>query len=387
MKIIIAPDSFKGSLSAIEVADTIEKEIKKVLPKVKIKKIPLADGGEGTVETLVNVTRGKIIRCSVKDPLGRKIRSFFGILGDKRTAVIEMASASGLPLLSLKERNPLITTTYGTGELIKEALKRNCRKIIIGIGGSATVDGGAGMAQALGARLLDKNGKKLPFGGGNLGKLAKIDCSDFDKRIKKTKVIIASDVTNPLCGKDGAAKVYGPQKGATTTMVKILEKNLFHYAQVIKRYLDRDVLNLPGAGAAGGLGAGLLSFLDARMEKGVELILKTIELERYLKDADLVITGEGKIDAQVKYGKTILGVAKLAKKYNIPVIALCGALTDEAYELHRYGISVLASIIPAPISLDEAMRNAKKFLKKKAGELIRLISLSKNLSSMVKPHD
>ena len=249
------------------------------------------------------------------------------------------------------------------------------------------MDGGAGMAQALGARLLDKNGKKLPFGGGNLGKLAKIDCSDFDKRIKKTKVIIASDVTNPLCGKDGAAKVYGPQKGATTTMVKILEKNLFHYAQVIKRYLDRDVLNLPGAGAAGGLGAGLLSFLDARMEKGVELILKTIELERYLKDADLVITGEGKIDAQVKYGKTILGVAKLAKKYNIPVIALCGALTDEAYELHRYGISVLASIIPAPISLDEAMRNAKKFLKKKAGELIRLISLSKNLSSMVKPHD
>lgn len=387
MKIVIAPDSFKGSLSAIEVADIIGKEIKKVLPKVKIKKFPLADGGEGTVETLVNVTRGKIIHCSVKDPLGRKIRSFFGILGDKKTAVIEMASASGLPLLSIKERNPLITTTYGTGELIKEALERNCHKIIIGIGGSATVDGGAGMAQALGAKLLGKNGKELPFGGGSLGKLAKIDLSLFDRRIKKTKVIIASDVTNPLCGKDGAAKVYGPQKGATPAMVETLEKNLFHYAQVIKRDLDRDVLNLPGAGAAGGLGAGLLSFLDARMEKGVELILKTIELEKCLKDADLVITGEGKIDAQVKYGKTIFGVAKLAKKHKIPVIALCGTITDEAYELHRYGISVLESIISAPMSLEEAMKNTKKFLKKKAGELIRLISLSKNLSSMVKPHD
>ena len=387
MKIIIAPDSFKGSLSAVEVADIIEKEIKKVLPKVRIKKFPLADGGEGTVETLVNVTRGKIIHCSVKDPLGRKIRSFFGILGDKKTAVIEMASASGLPLLSLKERNPLITTTYGTGELIKEALEWGCRKIIIGIGGSATVDGGAGMSQALGVKLLDKKGKELPLGGGNLGRLVKIDCSHFDKRIRRTKVIIASDVTNPLCGKDGAARVYGPQKGATKKMVETLEKNLFHYAGIIKRDLGKDVLNLPGAGAAGGLGAGLLSFLEARMEKGVELILKTIELERYLKDADFVITGEGKIDAQVKFGKTIFGVAKLAKRHNIPVIALCGTLTDEAYELHRYGISVLKSIIPAPMSLDEAMKNAKKFLKKKAGELIRLISLSKNLSSMVKPHD
>ncbi len=378
MKIVIAPDSFKGSLSAIEVADTIEKEIKKVLPRTRVNKLPLADGGEGTVETLVNITRGKTIHCFVNDPLGRKIRSFFGILGDKKTAVIEMASASGLPLLSLKERNPLITTTYGTGELIKEALKRGCRKIIIGIGGSATVDGGAGMAQALGAKLLDKKGKELPFGGGNLGKLAKIDLSLFDEKIKKTKVIVASDVTNPLCGKDGAARIYGPQKGATPAMVEILEKNLFHYAQVIKKDLGREVINFPGAGAAGGLGAGLLSFLNAEMEKGVELILKIIKFEKYLEDADLVITGEGKIDAQVKYGKTILGVARLAKRHNIPVIALCGTLTDEAYELHRYGISVLESIISAPIGLDNAMKNAKKLLKKKAGELTRLISLSKN---------
>lgn len=373
MKIIIAPDSFKGTLSSIEVADIIAKEIKKVLPQAKIKKLPLADGGEGTVEALVNATGGKIIHCYVKDPLGRRIKSFFGILGDKKTAVIEMASASGLPLLSLKERNPLIATTYGTGELVKKALDLGGQKIVIGIGGSATVDGGAGMAQALGARLLDKNGKELSFGGGSLGKLAKIDLSLFDKRIKKTEVIIASDVTNPLCGKSGAAKVYGPQKGATPKMVKILEKNLFHYAKIIKKDLKKDILNLPGAGAAGGLGAGLAAFLNAQMKKGVELVLKTMNFEKQLKNTDFVITGEGKIDAQVKYGKTILGVAKLAKKYKIPVIALCGTLTDEAYDLHRYGISVLESIISAPMSLEEAMGKSRELLKKKAGELIRLI--------------
>jgi len=379
MKIIIAPDSFKGSLSSIEVADIIEREIKKILPEARIKKFPLADGGEGTVKALVNATQGRIISCYAKDPLGRKIKSFFGILGNKKTAVIEMASASGLPLLSLKERDPLLTTTYGTGELIKGALNQGCRKIIIGIGGSATVDGGAGMAQALGARLLDKNGENLPFGGGNLGKLAKIDLSLFDKRIKKTKIIIASDVTNPLCGKNGAAKVYGPQKGATPAMVETLEKNLFHYARIIKNDLGKEVLNLPGAGAAGGLGAGLCAFLDAKMEKGVELILKAIKFEKHLKNTDFVITGEGKIDAQVKYGKTILGVAKLARKHKIPVIALCGTLTDEAYELHRYGISVLESIISSPMSLEEVMRGNKELLKKKAGELIRLILVSMSL--------
>ncbi len=387
MKIIIAPDSFKGTLSSIEVADIIEGGIKKVLPRAKIKKFPLADGGEGTVKALVNATGGRIVYCDVNDPLGRKIKSFFGILGDKKTAVIEMASASGLPLLSLKERNPLLTTTYGTGELIKAALNRGCQKIIIGIGGSATVDGGAGMAQALGAKLLDGKNKELPFGGGSLGKLAKINLSSFDKRIKKTEVIIASDVTNPLCGKSGAAKIYGPQKGATPKMVTILEKSLFHYAKIIKKDLRREVLNLPGAGAAGGLGAGLSAFLNAKMEKGVELILKIMKFEKYLKNTDFVITGEGKIDAQVKYGKAILGVAKLAKKYKVPVIALCGTITEEAYDLHRYGISVLESIISSPMNLEEVMKKNRELLKKKAGELIRLFSLSKNLSFMVKPHD
>lgn len=377
MKIIIAPDSFKGSLSALEAGNAIKEGILRVIPEANIEVIPMADGGEGTVDALVAATGGRIIIEEVNDPLMRKIKAKYGILGDGITAVIEMAAASGLPLVKLEERNPMITTTYGTGELIKSALDKGCKKFIIGIGGSATVDGGAGVAQALGVKLLDKNGVDIGLGGGGLETLEKIDISGIDPRIKETETIVACDVDNPLVGPRGGPAVYGPQKGATPEMVKKLDKFLDKYADIIKRDLGLDIKDVPGAGAAGGLGAGLMAFMKAKLGSGIEIVIEASSFEEHLKEVDLVITGEGKIDQQTIYGKTPIGVAKTAKKYGLPVIAISGSIGEGADAVYNNGIDALMSIISYPMSLDEAMDNAFKLISDAAERTIRLILIGR----------
>ncbi|MGB3958921.1 MAG: glycerate kinase, partial [bacterium] len=288
MRIIIAPDSFKGSLTAAEVAASIERGVKRVLPQAETIPVPLADGGEGTVDALVSATGGRLVTKEVTGPLGERVKASYGLLGDGETAVIEMAAASGLPLVPLEKRNPMLTTTYGTGELILAALDEGCRRIIIGIGGSATNDGGAGMAQALGVKLLDEEGLDIPYGAAGLARLDRIDISSLDRRLAQVEVLVACDVDNPLTGPRGAARVYGPQKGADPQMVEELDQILGRFAAIILRDLGKDVKDIPGAGAAGGLGAGLMAFLNGRLAPGVELVLAAVKLEeRIQKGADL----------------------------------------------------------------------------------------------------
>jgi glycerate kinase len=365
MKIVVAPDSFKGSLTAVEVSDAIEQGIKEIFPQAEIVKIPMADGGDGTVQCLVNATGGEILKEKVTGPLGDEVLASYGILGDKKTAVIEMAEASGLTLVPENRRNPLITTTYGTGQLIKFALDQGCRKMIIGIGGSATNDGGAGMVQALGVELLDKDGEEIGFGGGELKKVFRIDIKYLDNRLSETKVLIASDVSNPLCGPKGASWIYGPQKGATPEIIEELDESLAYFADIIKRDLNKDVKDIPGAGAAGGLGASLMAFLDAELRPGIEIIIEIVKLEQAIKGADLVITGEGKIDCQTIYGKAPIGVAKIAKKYNVPVVAIAAIIDDDADIVHQYGINTLIKISEPPMSLSEP-KSKKVWLIKKS---------------------
>jgi len=375
MKILICPDSFKESLSAIEVCDCVERGLKKADSRFKIERIPLADGGEGTVKALVLATHGRSLKCRVSDPLGRKIWARYGILGDGKTAIIEMAAASGLALVSVKKRNPLVTTTYGTGEMIANALDRRCRKIIVGIGGSATVDGGAGMAQALGAKLLDGKGQEIGFGGGEIEKVKKIDLKFMDKRIARTEFVIASDVRNPLLGPRGAARVYGPQKGATPKMVERLERGLSNLARVIRKEFSISVENLPGSGAAGGLGAGLYAFLGAKMESGVELVMRIAGLEDRIKRADLVVTGEGKLDRQTLYGKAVMGVIKTARKYKVPIVCIAGSIMPEAKDLYRLGVKGLLSIIKMPMSLQQALGESRSLLVDASENLGHLLNL------------
>lgn len=366
----------------MQVATCIEKGIKKVLPKARCVKIPMADGGEGTVQSLVDATGGKIIKKQVTGPMGEKTTASYGMLGDGITAVIEMAEASGLPLVPKNKRNPLLATTYGTGELIKDALNRGATTIIIGLGGSATVDGGAGMAQAIGVRFLSKGGKliKKHPGGGMLDRISAIDTSSVDRRVKKTKFIIASDVTNPLCGENGAANVFGPQKGATPAMVKMLDRNLKHYAGVIKKQLKKDVLNKKGAGAAGGLGAGLLAFTNAKMKRGVDLVVEITGLKKHLKGADLVITGEGRVDFQTAFGKTPAGVAKAARTYKVPCIAIGGSLADDARGVFEHGIAGLESAAARDMDLATAIANSRKHLELAGERVIRLLLIGKGLA-------
>ncbi len=341
MKIVIAPDSFKGSLTAIEVSDALEKGVKKAYPNAQIEKIPMADGGEGTVQCLVNATQGKIYQKEVIGPLGEQVIASFGVLGDQDTAAIEMASASGLPLVPPEKKNPLITTTFGTGQLIKAALDYGCSTMIIGIGGSATNDGGAGMVQALGTYLLDNNEKEIGFGGAQLSKLNRIDISNLDERISKTKILVASDVQNPLCGPTGASRIYGPQKGATEEMIVTLDNSLSHFADIIKRDLGKDIKDIPGAGAAGGLGAGLMAFLNAELKPGIDIVINTVRLEEIVQDADLVITGEGEINGSTIYGKTPIGVARVAKKYQIPVVSVSALIDESGIIVKEHGIDYL----------------------------------------------
>lgn len=375
MKIIVAPDSFKESLGAKEVALAIEEGIKKVFPQAEVIKVPLADGGEGTVEAMVEARGGKIVKKKVTSPLGEKIDAYFGILEDEFTAIVEMAQASGLSLIPQKKRNPLFATTYGTGELIKEALDRGCQKIIVGIGGSATVDGGAGMAQALGAKLLDKEGNEVPFGGAGLEEIININMEKFDTRIADVEVVVASDVDNPLCGPQGAARVYGPQKGATPEMVEILDRNLAHFARLIKKFLRKEVADIPGAGAAGGLGAGLIAFLGAKLKPGIDLMIEASHLQEKLKGADLVISGEGRIDEQTAYGKAPMGVTERAKKKNIPVILIGGEIRGDIKVLYEKGVDALVSSIDRVSSFTEVIKNSRQALMDASERAMRLVKI------------
>ena len=375
MKIVIAPDSFKESMSAMEAACAIEKGFQKVLPDAEYVKVPMADGGEGTVRSLVDATGGEIRKETVTGPLGTAVEAFYGLTGDRKTAVIEMAAASGIHLVPKEKRNPLVTTTKGTGELIRAALDQRVERIVIGIGGSATNDGGAGMAQALGARLLDRDGNPLGFGGGELSKLDSIDLSQLDPRLKEVHIEVACDVDHPLTGKRGASAVFGPQKGATPEMVTILDANLARFAQVVKETLGIDVDPIPGAGAAGGLGAGLIALLGASLKRGVDVVADAVQLDKHMAQASLVITGEGKIDGQTIHGKTPVGVAKRAKKYGVPVIGIAGMLGEDCDAVYRHGIDALFSIVPGTVSLETALLNGEKYTEQLAENLARLIRL------------
>lgn len=375
MKIIIAPDSFKESMTAKEACEAIEKGMKIVLPNAEFIKVPMADGGEGTTQSLVDATEGKMYFVETTGPLGEKVKSKFGILGNGEIAVLEMASTSGLELVPREKRNPMITTTYGTGELIKKAMDMGAKTILIGIGGSATNDGGAGMIQALGGKLLDENGKQISFGGGELSKIKKIDLSELDSRIKNIKFIAACDVQNPLTGETGAANVFGRQKGATEEMVKILDNNLKHYADLIRKDVKVDVENIPGAGAAGGLGAGLMAFLNAELRKGIDIVVEYSKLEEKIKGADFVITGEGSIDSQTRFGKTPYGVVSVAKKYGVPNITLAGNVSKDIEILYDYGFDAIFSIMQGVDNLDNALKNGKVNLEKTAENIARLIRI------------
>lgn len=378
MKILVAPNAFKEALSAREAGEAIKGGLLRALPNSDITVLPIADGGDGTIEVLVEATNGRFIKKEVTGPLGERITAEFGILGDGKTAIIEMARSSGLALVPKDKRNPAITTTYGVGELIREALDRGVKRVLVGIGGSATNDGGAGMAQALGARLLDKEGKELPFGGLALKELVKIDMTNFHPLAKECEVIVMADVKNPLCGPEGASYVYGPQKGGTKELIEKLDKALFNFAQIVKRDLGKDILNLPGAGAAGGLGGGLVAFLDAQLKPGIEVVLETLNIEEKLKGVDLVISGEGKIDGQTIFGKGPAGIAKKAKERSIPVILLGGAVDEDAEILIREGlVDALFSITRGPITLEESIKHTREqlgWISYQIGSLIKALT-------------
>ncbi|MEJ5073348.1 glycerate 2-kinase [Enterobacter ludwigii] len=358
MKIVIAPDSYKESLPACEVAQAIESGFREIFPDAQYVRVPVADGGEGTVEAMIAATHGTVKTSRVTGPLGEPVDAMWGISGDGLTAFIEMAAASGLALVPAAQRNPLLTTSRGTGELILHALEQGAKSIIIGIGGSATNDGGAGMVQALGARLSDANGKELTAGGGSLISLNSIDIAGLDPRLAACSLRVACDVTNPLTGDLGASRVFGPQKGATDAMIVELDASLAHYAEVIKKSLHIDVLNVPGAGAAGGMGAALMAFLGAELGRGIEIVTQALNLEEHIHDCSLVLTGEGRIDSQSIHGKVPVGVASVAKKYHKPVIGIAGCLTTDVGVVHQHGIDAVFSVLTQIGTLDEAFRGA-----------------------------
>ena len=358
MRIIIAPQSLKGSLTAAEAGQAIARGVRVVYPEAEIDIVPVADGGEGTVQALVDATGGELVQQTVTGPLGKPVAAFFGLLGDGRTAAIEMAACAGLPLVPLNQRDPRFTTTFGVGELIVAALNRGCHHFIIGIGGSATNDGGAGMAQALGASLLTAKGTEIAQGGAALATLSNISLENIDPRLEQCKIDVASDVTNPLCGPLGASTVYGPQKGATPQMVIQLDAALAHYAQIIERDLGHSVKDVPGAGAAGGMGAGLIAFLHATLRPGAQIVLEAVRLEERVRTADLVITAEGQLDGQTAYGKSVGAVAGLAKRYGLPVLALAGGLGNDYQRVYTLGIDAVVVLPSRPMTLVYAMEHA-----------------------------
>ncbi|MFZ6042139.1 glycerate kinase [Vibrio natriegens] len=359
MKIVIAPDSYKESLSAIEVAEAIEIGFKRVFPDWQYIKCPAADGGEGSVEALVDASGGHLVTTQVVGPLGEPHQAFYGISGDRKTAFIEMAAASGIELIPAEQRNPYTTTSYGTGQLIEHALEQGIRHLILCIGGSATNDAGCGMMQAMGVSFQDEQGRELPYGGLALETLAHIDVSELDPRLSECWIEVACDVTNPLTGTNGASYVYGPQKGATTEMVVRLDAALTNFAEVVERDLDKKIIDIPGSGAAGGMGAAFCAFLNANLRPGIDIMTEAVGLEELVQDADLVITGEGRLDSQSINGKVPVGVANIAKRYNLPVIAIAGALADDFEEVYSHGIDAAFDTVYKITTFDEIVAQAK----------------------------
>ena len=378
MRAVIAIDSFKGSLSTFQAGQAVSDGIKKVYNNAETVILPLADGGEGTVEAIITAAGGTMTSVAVHNPLGRLIQVSYGIMSKTKTAVIEMAAASGITLIEENDRNPLYTTTYGVGEMISDAIKKGCREFIIGIGGSATNDGGVGMLQALGFGFLDKNGKQISYGAAGLRDLEEIKADKMIPELKDCKFFVACDVKNPLCGENGCSAIYGPQKGATPEMIAAMDKWLGNYAKLTGSINATSDKNFPGSGAAGGLGFAFLSYLHSELKSGIDIVMKAVNLESYIENADIVITGEGRLDGQSFMGKAPIGVAKLAKKYHKPVIAFSGCVTDDAVICNEYGIDAFFPIIRTPCSLEEAMNtnNAYKNLTDTAEQVFRLMKIN-----------
>ncbi len=375
MKVTVAIDSFKGSLSTFQSGKAVEEGIQRVFRNAQVQICPMADGGEGTVDAIVASAGGEMQRVTVQNPLGRPVESCYGILPQDGTAVIEMSAAAGITMISAEERNPLYTTTYGVGEMIRDAVQKGCRNFIIGIGGSATNDGGVGMLQALGFSFLNDKGEEVPGGAQGLSQLAQIRTEHALPALKECHFHIACDVTNPLCGDKGCSAVYGPQKGADAEMIRQMDEWLLHYAELTGSIHPKADPNIPGSGAAGGLGFAFLSYLNATLESGVELVMNAIGLESAVQTADIVITGEGRLDGQSYMGKAPIGVAKLAKKYGKPVIAFSGCVTEDAVKCNPHGIDAFFPILKAPCTLTEAMDcdNAYRNLRDTAEQVFRLI--------------
>lgn len=377
MKIVIAPDSFKESLTAFEVAQAIQTGFMRIFPNAEYCLVPMADGGEGSVQSLIDATGGSLQKITVKAPLANQAEAFFGLSGDKQTAFIEMVAASGLHLVPFEQRNPLVTTSFGTGELIKAALDLGVQKILLGIGGSATNDGGVGMLQALGAKFLNAEQQEIGFGGAQLSQIAQIDLSGLDSRLNNVAFEVACDVDNPLCGERGASAVFGPQKGATPEMVKTLDSALAHFAETVKQQLGIEIANHAGSGAAGGMGGGLLLLPKVKLRSGVQIILDATKLAEKLADANLVITGEGRMDAQSIAGKTPIGVARTAKQFGKPVIAVVGCLRDDYPVVYDHGIDAVFPIIRQISSLEDTLKLGRENLISTAENLARVWALAK----------
>lgn len=371
MKFVIAPDSFKGSMTAVEAAFAIEKGIKAVLPHAETIRVPVADGGEGTMDSLVSATQGRKVDVTVTGPLGNPVQAEYGWLGDEATCVIEMASASGLCLVARERLNPFLTTTYGTGEIIKKALDEGCRRFILAVGGSATNDGGIGMLQALGMKLLNSSGEEVGYGGGKAGEIVRIDESGWDKRVAESSFIIASDVQNPLIGPNGATHVFGQQKGATPDMIEILEQNLQHWADLVFDAKGIRLHDCAGAGAGGGIGGAFLGFFPVVQRRGIDVVIEYTGLVHALKGATAVFTGEGQIDFQTASGKTPMGVAQEAQSLGIPTFVLAGSIGKGIEDLYAYGISSIHSIVNGPMTLQEAMERGPELLAQRAEQVVR----------------
>ncbi|HPP76347.1 MAG TPA: glycerate kinase [Armatimonadota bacterium] len=372
MKIIICPDSFKGSLSASDAAAAIDAGVASAFSDAKRELIPLADGGEGTVDALTSVSGGQIINLEVAGPLGEPVQAYYGVMGDGKTAVIEMAAASGLDLVPSAKRDPRFTTTYGTGQLILDAYNRGYRSLIIGIGGSATNDAGTGALSALGVRFLDAHGQVLPPGGAALAHLSKIDTSAMKIDPSILNIRVACDVTNPLVGPEGASVVYGPQKGASSEIARELDDALKNFASIVERDLGITIANTPGAGAAGGLGAGLMAFLDAHLESGIDIVLDVTRFDDRINDAHLILTGEGRVDRQTAFGKVISGVLKRAKRAGVPVVVIAGGVGEGSELLYPLGATGIFSIAPGPITLEESINSTRELLSRTAENIVRV---------------
>ncbi|MFJ8064251.1 glycerate kinase [Psychrobacillus sp. NPDC096426] len=373
MKIVVSPDSFKGSLTAMEAAREIAAGIKEVNPMIETVLLPVADGGEGTLEPLIMATNGHTVQVDVHDPIGRPIRVEYGVLGDGKTCVIEMAKASGLTLLKDDEKNPLIASTYGTGELILHALDNGYKKFIVGIGGSATNDGGTGMLRALGIKFLDQFGDELPEGAGALAKLHKVDDTNFDKRIRESHFIIACDVDNPFIGPNGATAIFGPQKGVTPELVEVLDQNLFHLANKIEDVTGIALHQKPSAGAAGGLGGAFLALFPVTLKPGIEVVMEAINFKAQIVDADFIITGEGKSDIQTLSGKAPIGIANVGKEMGVPVILLSGFIEEESRPQLSSYFYKLASVVGDIVSKEESIEQAGYYLRLRTKEVMQSI--------------